>query len=163
MKRSKITILITIIFSVVVVGSGINSTRRNNASAANPNSVAETFRGNWYGNQTELTFYGDGVRIASPNTNYTRSGNYFVFGPTDTRNWKAFGTPNTQDVTVTSVTERDVAGFTQPVLETYKVKSPDLAPHQVYYYTRNNTDVMKSMTGTIKRVPKANVEGFNME
>ncbi|MBU9790205.1 hypothetical protein KTE19_10140 [Lentilactobacillus sp. IMAU92037] len=163
MKRSTITILLTLIFCTIVVVSGVNSNERDNAAAANPNAVSKAFRGNWYGNETEFTFYKDGVRTASPTTNYTRSGNYFVFGPTNTQGWKAFGTPNTQDVTIARITEKNVAGFTQPVLEEYKVKSPDFTPHKVYYYTRNNTDVMKSMTGTIAKVPQAHVEGFNME
>ncbi|GHP14799.1 hypothetical protein YK48G_22240 [Lentilactobacillus fungorum] len=163
MKKTPMTILLTLLFCTVVILSGVHSQSQDDASAANPSFVSKSFRGNWYGNQTEFTFYKNGVRTASPTTNYVRSGNYFVFGPTDMDGWHAFGTPNTQDVTVARVTQKNVAGFTQPVLETYRVKHPDFSPHQVYYYTRNSTDVMKAMSGTISRVPKANVEGFNIE
>ncbi|GAD16376.1 hypothetical protein [Lentilactobacillus otakiensis] len=163
MKKSTITIILTLIFVATIGVSGVVAHHRNDASASNPSEVSKSFRGTWYGNKADIYFGKHSVSYHSDQTSYERSGNYFVFGPTSTQNWKAFGTPNTSDVNLARVTNKDVAGFVQPVLETYKGKANSSGPYKVYYYTRNNTDVMKTMTGRVSHLPHANVEGFNME
>ncbi|APR06650.1 hypothetical protein FAM21834_00381 [Lentilactobacillus parabuchneri] len=163
MKKSSITIILTLLFVATIGIPGVVSHRRNDASASNPNEVSKSFRGTWYGNQADIYFGKHSVSYHSDQTFYERSGNYFVFGPTSTKDWRAFGTPNTSDVNLARVTNQDVAGFVQPVLETYKGNPHSSGPYKVYYYTRNSTDVMKTMTGEVDRLPKANVEGFNME
>ncbi|MQN24516.1 hypothetical protein FIU79_06805 [Lactobacillus buchneri] len=163
MKKSTITIILTLIFVGTIRLSGVVSHHREDASASNPSEVAQPFRGAWYGNQSNIYFGKHSVKIHSDETSYDRSGSYFVFGPTSTTDWKAFGTPNTSDVNLARVTNKDVAGFVQPVLETYKGKVNGPGPYQVSYYTRNNTDVMKTMTGEVNHLPHATVEGFNME
>lgn len=163
MKKTTMTIILTLIFVTTIGVSGVVSHHRQDASASNPSEVAEAFRGTWYGNRSDITFGKHSVSIHSDQTSYERSGSYFVFGPTSTTSWKAFGTPNTSDINLARVTNEDVAGFTQPVLETYKGKVGGSGPYQVTYYTRNNTDVMKTMTGEVNHLPGANVEGVNME
>lgn len=163
MKKSTVTILLTLIFVVTIGASSIVAHHRDDASASNPNEVPRSFRGAWYGNKADIYFGKHSVSYHSDQTFYERSGNYFVFGPTSAKNWKAFGTPNTTDVNLARVTNKDVAGFVQPVLETYKGKAHSAGPYKVDYYTRNNTDVMKKMTGKVSHLPRANVEGFNTE
>ncbi|GAA3193165.1 hypothetical protein [Lentilactobacillus kefiri] len=163
MKKSTITVLLTLIFVATIGVSGVVAHHHNDASASNPSEVSKTFRGAWYGNKADIYFGKHSVSYHSDQTFYDRSGNYFVFGPTSSKTWKAFGTPNTSDVSLARVSNRNVAGFKQPVLETYKGKQDATAPYKVYYYTRNNTDVMKTMTGEVNQLPKADVEGFNLD